>query len=102
MSLIALDYLCPEHGPFDSLEQRPAPTYIPCPQCGAMSEQQFPSPMLKTTWAVAATTAKSDGPPSPAYMDTSSLADGRPERFQKQREDYFRSWREAQIRRSAS
>lgn len=102
MSLIAVDYLCPEHGVFDSLETRPAPTFVPCPRCGAMSEQQFPSPMLKTCWAVAATTAKSDAPPSPAYMDTSALADGRPEKYEAQRASYWRNWREDKIRRSTS
>lgn len=102
MSLIACDYLCPSHGLFDSLEQRPAPTYVPCPTCATMSELQLSAPMLKTTWAVAATTAKSDGPPSPRYMETSTIADGRVDKYEAQRSSAWREWREKQIKRSVS
>jgi len=101
MSFIALDYLCAEHGPFESFERRPAPEHLPCPDCGAASERMMSAPLLKTTWAVAATTGKSD-PPPPSVMNTELIADGHWDKYHNSRQRYWQDWREQRIKRSVS
>ena len=43
MSFILVEYLCPEHGRFDSLESRPAPDVKPC-ECGLDAERVISAP----------------------------------------------------------
>ena len=79
MSYIIVEFSCAPCGRrFESLENRPPPDAAPCPSCGESSERVISAPKHKTVWASAVTTAKSDPPPSPYYMDTRPLAEGMP------------------------
>ena len=101
MSLIVRDYLCPSHGVFEQIEEREIPTEKGslCPKCNARSEYVMPAPRIKTCWATAATTAKSDGPPHRGYMNTADIADGYADRYQAGRDQYWEDDRNARIKK---
>lgn len=79
--LIAADYLCPEHGRFDSLEERDAtglpPAERPCVVCGAPSSKVFPLASYKPQRG-AVKQGKEEPRDSKLIMDTRPLADGMP------------------------
>lgn len=97
--LIACDYLCPTCGPFDSLEDRPAPPVRECPRCGELAELMFPCARIKTQWAVAGSTAKSDPAPHSGYMPTELLADGQRQEYADQRAKHWELWRQGEIKK---
>lgn len=77
MSWIMLEYECPEHGRFDSLEPRSeAPDHKPCPICGRLSPWVISAPLGKVKIGEV-TRGKSEPPPA-HVMDTRALADGMP------------------------
>lgn len=71
MSLIMVEYLCPEHGRFESLESRPAPQVAPCPTgCGEWAELVISAPAGFSQF-VTFERGKLAEPPSPKFLDTS-------------------------------
>jgi hypothetical protein len=76
MTYTVAEYLCPAHGRFDSLEPRPAPSLLACPECGELSESVISAPRIKTQWGTAAVRGKPAERPYPHAMDTEKLADG--------------------------
>lgn len=80
MAYVLLEYACRSCGArYESLEARSAiAKKLPHPPCGcaAVADRVVSAPKVKTCWASAVTTAKSDGPPGPAAMDTRALGEG--------------------------
>lgn len=76
MSFVLLEFLCPEHDRFESLEDRAtAPDAAPCPQCGASSPWVISAPMGRVKLG-SVTTGKFEPPPHRYALDTRPLADG--------------------------
>ncbi len=76
-SLIARDYMCPEHGPFDALAARDSEDEQPCP-CGMPSPRIDSAPAVHTQFVVSGSQGKSDAKPHHMSMDTRPLAEGMP------------------------
>lgn len=95
MSFVLLEYACRLCGArHESLEARSAPAKtIPHPPCGcaAVADRVVSAPKVKTCWASAVTTAKSEPRPGPAAMDTRPLAEGMPpSQWRKKRSEMWR------------
>lgn len=75
--MILIDYLCPSHGLWESLEPRPAPSESACPECGQASPRAISAAHVGTNWSGSVSRGKSD-PVPPGCMDTRPLADGMP------------------------
>ena len=106
MALIAADYLCPEHGRFDSLEVRGegglAPAERPCEICGAPSSRAMSAPLFKPQRG-AVSQGKEAPRDSPLIMDTKPLADGMPyHEWKAKRDKLFEDKRYEQIKRQLS
>lgn len=107
MSLIAVDYMCPEHGRFDTLEERDAeglpPAERPCVVCGAPSSKVFPMARLKFPLFEVATRGKSDPVDNKRMLDTRALADGMdPVEFSERREKMWSDLEYAETKRQVS
>lgn len=76
MSLIAVEYLCEEHGRFESIEERPPPDDKPCPTCFGPAPWCISAP-LGTVKRASATQGRYEPPPV-GYLDTRALGDGMP------------------------
>lgn len=104
MSLIAADYLCPEHGRFDAIEERTAEGYAPasaaCRVCGAESAKVDSAIRLKFPLFEVATRGKSDAVENPRMLDTRALADGMdPVEFSERREKLWSDIEYAETKR---
>ncbi len=81
-SLIVMEYMCPEHGRFESLEPRAtAPDSLPCPEidphdvdCGLASPWSPSAPKPHMAVGVVQTGSSVERPPT--ALDTRPLADG--------------------------
>jgi hypothetical protein len=71
MSLIMVEYICPDHGRFESLESRPAPSLQSCPDCGEAAELTISAPLTTTPIA---TVVRGHVAPreNPYHLDTSA------------------------------
>lgn len=89
--LVLLEYMCPEHGRFESLEERAeSPDDVPCPDCGAISPWTISAPMPKLQKG-AVSQGKFEEPQYKGQLDTRALADGMPYNdWKKKRDDYRR------------
>ena len=76
-SLVARDFACAAHGPFDALVGRLEEGAQPCPACGA-SSPMVPSAPLGRVKRGEVTQGKVEAAPSPYALDTRPLADGMP------------------------
>lgn len=84
MSFKLVEYMCPEHQRFESLETRPPPTYVACPECRVMSELVI-SATPGFSQFVTVERGKFAPPPSPHHLDTSKYG---------LREEGYKTWRE--------
>lgn len=79
------EYECPEHGRFESLERRPAPRLLPCPECALASDACISAAHTMTCYATV-TTGKPETKPGPLALDTLPLGEGMPAaEFRKKR-----------------
>jgi hypothetical protein len=85
VSFVMLEFLCEEHGRFESLELRAtAPDAAPCPECGASSPWCISSPLPKPQYG-AVSQGKVSKAPVPLALDTEPLANGMSMRDWKKR-----------------
>lgn len=91
MSFVMVEFACPEHGRFESLETRPAPASAPCPICSAPSEIVISAP-LGTTPIVTVERGALAKPPGPGFLDTSGYG---------LRKQSYSEWKAAQQRKQA-
>lgn len=98
MSLISVEYMCPEHDRFEALVERPAFDFMSCPHCGALAPWVVSAPRVKIPTA-SVSTGKSSGPPSLGYLDTRALGDGMPlKEWKAQRAEYHSERRRRELR----
>lgn len=102
MSLIALEFACPDHGRFDATHERSsAPDSMPCPQCGRDSPWVISAPMGRVKLGEVSR-GKSDAPP-PNVMDTRALGEGMPvSEWRAQREKQHNETRHRRVKEMAS
>lgn len=72
--MIIVEYLCPQHGRFESLEQRPPPDDKPCPSCFRPAPWCISAPYGRVKLA-SATSHGYEAPP-PGVLDTRAIGDG--------------------------
>lgn len=86
------EFECPACGRVESLERRPAPGAVECPDCGARATSCISAPKTKTCWASAGTMGKPEPPPRPTATNTIPLGEGmRHSEWKAQRQ---RVWRD--------
>jgi len=74
MSWIMVEYLCPEHGRFESLEVRPAPSSRAC-ECGSSADLAVSAVSCKMPYGEIVARGENDERP-PGVPNTEKLADG--------------------------
>lgn len=99
MSWINLEFYC---GDCDAVTnetvERPPPDSFPCEICGRLAERCLSAVRFKAQM-VTVKQGKSDGPPSPLYMDTKPLADGMPYyEWRDQRDKVFNEDRRRRVK----
>jgi hypothetical protein len=95
--LVCFDYHCPTCSTTqERLEDRPAPSHVPC-ACGGLMQRQIGAPHIGDS-PPTATRGKSD-PVPPGSFSTRALAEGMPRReWDKKRSEHIRRTRYEQIK----
>lgn len=91
MSLVIHDYLCPDHGTFESIEERPAPEELPCPECQAPSPICM-SAVFGSVRVSSISQGKIDKPELATFTSTETIGEGESVREWKKRR--VKMWRD--------